>query len=106
MLDLMIRNGHVVDPVHGRDEVADIAIKDGRIEAVGPSLEGGAREELDAAGKHVIPGIIDMHTHMRTVLGHPHAQRMIALAGVCRCRPRGIHDQDGEAGRCGETGPH
>ena len=83
MLDLMIRNGHVVDPVHGRDEVADIAIKDGRIEAVGPSLEGGAREELDAAGKHVIPGIIDMHTHMRTVLGHPHAQRMIALAGVC-----------------------
>ena len=83
MFDLIIRNGHVVDPINHFDGLADIAIEDGHIVAVKPGLEASAKEELDAAGKYVIPGIIDMHTHMRTVLGHPHAQRMIALAGVC-----------------------
>lgn len=83
MFDLLIRNGHVVDPVNHVDGVADVAITDGRVEAVGPGLDGSAREELDAAGRLVIPGIIDMHTHVRTVQGHPHAQRMLALAGVC-----------------------
>ena len=83
MFDLVIREGRVVDPVNHRDEVVDIAVEDGRVVAVAPELEGGARETLDAKGKTVIPGIIDMHTHMRTQLGHPHAQRMIALAGVC-----------------------
>lgn len=83
MFDLIIRNGHVVDPVNHFDGIADIAVEDGHVAAVGVGLEGSAKEELDASGKYVIPGIIDMHTHMRTVLGHPHAQRMIALAGVC-----------------------
>ena len=83
MFDLIIRNGHVVDPVNHFDGLADVAIEDGHIADVKPGLEASAKEEMDAFGKYVIPGIIDMHTHMRTVLGHPHAQRMIALAGVC-----------------------
>ena len=83
MFDLIIRNGHVVDPINHFDGLADVAIEDGHVAAVKSGLEASAKEELDASGKYVIPGIIDMHTHMRTVLGHPHAQRMIALAGVC-----------------------
>lgn len=83
MFDLIIRNGHVVDPVNHFDGLADVAIEDGHIADVKPGLEASAKEEMDAFGKYVIPGIIDMHTHMRTVLGHPHAQSMIALAGVC-----------------------
>ena len=83
MFDLIIRNGRLVDPVNGRDGRFDVAIEEGRVVAVAPEIEGVARQELDAAGKIVMPGIVDMHTHMRTVLGHPHAQRMIALAGVC-----------------------
>ena len=82
MFDLIIRNGHVVDPGNHFDGEADVAIEDGHIADVKPGLEASAKEEMDASGKYVIPGIIDMHTHMRTVLGHPHAQRMIALAGV------------------------
>ena len=83
MFDLIIRNGHVVDPINHFDGLADVAIEDGHVAAVKSGLEASAKEELDTSGKYVIPGIIDMHTHMRTVLGHPHAQRMIALAGVC-----------------------
>ncbi|MBO5658635.1 MAG: amidohydrolase family protein [Duodenibacillus sp.] len=83
MYDLLIRGGRVVDPKNGVDAVLDVAIEDGRVVEIGEELAGCAKETLDAAGKIVIPGIIDMHTHMRTLFGHPHAQRMIALAGVC-----------------------
>lgn len=82
MTDLIIRGGRVVDPVNGVDRVADVGIEAGRVTEVAEEITGPAKTELDARGKVVIPGIIDMHTHMRTVLGHPHAQRMIALAGV------------------------
>ncbi|MCF0253880.1 MAG: amidohydrolase family protein [Duodenibacillus sp.] len=83
MIDLLIRNGRVVDPANGVDGVMDVAVEDGKVAAVGEELALAARETLDATGKIVVPGIIDMHTHMRTVEGHPHAQRMLALAGVC-----------------------
>lgn len=83
MLDLIIRNGRLVDPVNGRDGRFDIAVEDGRVVEVSEEVTGPAREEIDAAGRIVMPGIVDMHTHMRITSGHPHAQRMIALAGVC-----------------------
>ena len=83
MYDLLIRGGHIVDPKNKVDITGDIAIEDGKVVAVAEEIAGEAKETLDAAGKLVIPGIIDMHTHMRTVEGHPHAQRMVAMAGVC-----------------------
>lgn len=83
MRDLIIRNGHVVDPKNNLDAIIDIAVENGSVAEVGEALPGGAQREIDASGKLVMPGVIDMHTHMRTILGHPHAQRMIALAGVC-----------------------
>ena len=83
MLDLIIRNGRLVDPVNGRDGRFDIAVEDGRVVEVSEEVTGPAREEIDATGRIVMPGIVDMHTHMRITSGHPHAQRMIALAGVC-----------------------
>lgn len=60
--DLLVRGGHVVTP----DAVveADIAVADGRIAAVGPSLAGTAREEVDATGAHVLPGAVDAHVHL------------------------------------------
>lgn len=83
MFDLVIRNGHVIDPLNGINGQFDIAIEGGQIAEVAPEIQGATKQILDATGKIVVPGIIDMHSHMRTVLGHPHAQRMIALAGVC-----------------------
>lgn len=83
MYDLIIRNARVLDPANGIDAVADVAVEGGRIARVGPAIAGAkARETVDAAGLWLMPGIIDMHTHVRTRPGHPHAQRMLAMAGV------------------------
>jgi dihydroorotase len=62
--DLLIRNGRVLDPEQGLDEVADVAMNGDRIAAVAPGL-GAARaaRTLDASNCLVLPGLIDMHTH-------------------------------------------
>src|SRR3954470_5255424 len=59
--DVLIRDGEVVTT----DGVsrADVAIENGTIVEVGPGLRGAAREEIDAAGLHVFPGLIDPHVH-------------------------------------------
>ena len=62
-MSLVIKGGRVVDPASGRDEVADVVISDGRIEAIGSNLT--ADETLDATGMVVGPGFVDMHTHVR-----------------------------------------
>lgn len=62
MFDLVIRGGTVVDGTGGDAFVADIAIDGDRIVAVGQSL-GAGREEIDAAGRIVTPGFVDVHTH-------------------------------------------
>jgi len=62
---LIIKNGRVIDPAAGRDEVADLTIADGRIAAIGQSPAAGGAEVIDAAGQIVCPGLIDMHVHLR-----------------------------------------
>ena len=62
MHDLLIRNATVIDGLGNAPRHADVAVKDGRIVAVGSEL-GQARETLDAQGLALMPGIIDNHTH-------------------------------------------
>jgi N-acyl-D-aspartate/D-glutamate deacylase len=62
MFDLVIRNGTVFDGTASPRRVADVAVQDGRIAAVGPRLGKGKRE-IDAAGLMVTPGFVDIHTH-------------------------------------------
>jgi dihydroorotase len=61
--DLIIRGGRVIDPSTGLDAVRDVAILRGRIAAVEASIGADAAETLDAHGKIVVPGLIDIHTH-------------------------------------------
>jgi dihydroorotase len=61
--DLLIKNGRVVDPSVGLDGVRDVAISGGRIAAVEANIAGGATDTIDAQGKVVAPGLIDIHTH-------------------------------------------
>ncbi len=62
MHDLVIRGGTVVDGTGGAPRVADVAVDGGRISAVGRGADGGAPDH-DADGLHVIPGVVDVHTH-------------------------------------------
>ena len=66
MADLIIRNGTVVDGTGRPGFVADVAITDGRISAIGPDLDvdaGSDAREIDATGLLVTPGWVDIHTH-------------------------------------------
>jgi Predicted amidohydrolase len=61
--DIILKNGRVIDPASRRDEVMDVAITDGQIAALGQSLPGPCFDIIDCAGKIVIPGFVDAHTH-------------------------------------------
>jgi len=61
--DLVIKGGRVVDPSLGVNAARDVAIAEGRIVAVEPDIAAGAADVLDARGKLVVPGLIDIHTH-------------------------------------------
>jgi N-acyl-D-amino-acid deacylase len=62
MHDLVIRGGKLVDGTGSPAREADVAVERGRIAAVGQDV-GAAREEIDARGKLVTPGFVDVHTH-------------------------------------------
>ncbi len=62
---ILIRAGRVIDPVSGRDGRADLLIEEGRIAAIEASIEAPGAERVDASGCWVIPGLIDLHAHLR-----------------------------------------
>ena len=63
--DLLLKGGHVIDPAAGRDGVADVAFKDGKVAAVAERIsEAEAEDVRSAEGFHVVPGLIDLHTHI------------------------------------------
>ncbi|HEX4135010.1 MAG TPA: amidohydrolase family protein [Bryobacteraceae bacterium] len=61
--DLIIKGGRVIDPSRKLDAIRDVAIANGRIAVVAASIRGDAADTLDATGKLVVPGLIDIHTH-------------------------------------------
>lgn len=63
--DILIRGGRVIDPASGIDGMLDVAIRNGIITAVDSGLPGNASRVIDAAGKLVVPGLIDVHVHAR-----------------------------------------
>ena len=62
----LIKGAHVVDPQVGLDDVRDVLVVGEKIEEVAESIEAGDEVEvIDAAGKYLVPGLVDMHVHFR-----------------------------------------
>ena len=66
-MDLIIKNGTIVTATDMYS--ADIAVKDGKISEIGENLSGDGVEVVDASGKLVLPGAIDVHTHLAMPFG-------------------------------------
>jgi len=66
-MDILIKNGNVIDPANKLDEKLDVLVSDGKIAKVGKagSISPNGAEVIDASGKLVVPGLIDMHVHLR-----------------------------------------
>ncbi|MBI2160539.1 MAG: dihydroorotase [Candidatus Rokubacteria bacterium] len=65
-MSLLLKNGRVIDPANSVDAVQDLLIADGKIEKLGKNLAAPAGAEVvDARGKLVCPGFIDIHVHLR-----------------------------------------
>lgn len=81
--DMLIRGGEVLDPSQGIHGIRDIGISNGTITAVDTSLKSDAATVIDATGQLVVPGLIDMHTHVytHTPIGLD-ANTLIAAGGV------------------------
>ena len=62
---LLLENAHLIDPQTGIDEVADMLIRDGRIVEIGHDLQMPKGVRRDLAGRVVLPGLVDVHVHLR-----------------------------------------
>jgi dihydroorotase len=63
--DLVLKGGRVIDPKNGVDRVADVAVKDGRVAAIGADLDASrAARALDVSGLIITPGLVDIHVHL------------------------------------------
>ena len=94
MENLLIRGGRVIDPANGIDAVLDVRIEDGRIAEVAPGLSADGARIIEAAGRVVAPGFIDMHCHLRDpgqeykedIVSGTRAAARGGFTGVC-CMP-------------------
>ena len=62
--ELLIKNGRVIDPANNIDQNCDVLIYDGKIVELG-KIEKKVKDVIDATGKLVVPGLIDIHVHFR-----------------------------------------
>ena len=65
MSSFIIRNGHLIDPSQGIDEISDIMIKDGKVFKVAKKITDKADTVVEASNMIVAPGLVDMHVHLR-----------------------------------------
>src|SRR6186713_3352023 len=65
-MKLILKNGHVVDPVAGRNGTFDVEIEGGRVGRVGRDLPVDGARVIEVPASHIVcPGLIDMHVHLR-----------------------------------------
>ena len=65
-MKLVVKAAHVIDPQNALDDVLDVAIEDTKIAAVAKHIDAADDTEvIDAQGKYLVPGLVDMHVHFR-----------------------------------------
>ncbi|MCF7936882.1 MAG: hypothetical protein K9L28_11130, partial [Synergistales bacterium] len=80
---LLIKNGRIIDPAGGWDGKGDIGLDGRRVAEVGEELDAtDAAQVVDAAGRWIVPGIIDPHMHVSSWIGGAPGLRMMAREGV------------------------
>jgi len=85
-MNWLISGGRIMDPASGRDEVADLLLENGSIKKTGHGLTAGRGvKKVDAAGLLVVPGLIDMHCHLREP-GHEYKE---TVASGCAAAVKG-----------------
>jgi dihydroorotase len=100
--DLLLKGGHVLDPGQGLDATLDIAVAGGKIAkiAVGIPAQDAARVlEIRGTGRHVVPGLIDLHTHVAD-------GAITEGVGMGMCNPDaiGVHSGVTTVADCGSVG--
>ena len=89
--DLILKGGTVLDPRNGFDDGADLAVRNGRVEAVEPEIDPDRADEVvDVSGLWVMPGQIDTHAHVAGLFGSWDSRSRLRDA-----RPRGHDHGDG-----------
>jgi dihydroorotase len=64
-LKLLLKGGWVIDPAQGINQRVNILVTDGKIAAIGSDITDKGAHIIDVTGKHVVPGLVDMHVHLR-----------------------------------------
>ncbi len=64
-MDILIKNGRIIDPDTRLDAIGDLLISDGKIKETGGQIKADAEKIIDASGCYVMPGLIDLHVHLR-----------------------------------------
>jgi len=84
-MKILIKGGRVIDPAQGMDKKADVLIENGRIVEIKGTINANAQEKINAEGKIVAPGLIDMHTHLR----EPGREEVETVATAARSAVKG-----------------
>ena len=64
-MTVLIKNGHVVDPLTKKDGVYDVLVEGKKIQKIAEKIDEKADRVIDARGTYVLPGFIDLHVHLQ-----------------------------------------
>ncbi|MBI5723257.1 MAG: dihydroorotase [Planctomycetes bacterium] len=81
MIEILIKNGRLIDPANNRDEKCDLAVTGGKVAKIARGIKGKAGRTIDADGLIVSPGLIDAHVHCREP-GHEEEETIASAAAA------------------------